>query len=212
MKFRKLFWMIAVAMMAFVLAACGNTGGDNADGGDNSNASGAVELSKTETVESPDFGGSISVSYPDGWFFQSDGGGLFITNNEDAIGTSGPEDLDDIPVGTVVVTVSVIPSEMAGLMVTTDDEVTPAALIDAFSAFMGGEDFPEFGDTEELTIDGNSAARVSGSNDKMTASIYAINKDGNYTVGLGATRPDEAAANADVIQAILASATFTASE
>lgn len=212
MKFRKLFWLTTLAMMALVFAACnttGDAGGDN-NGGD-ANASSAVDLSQTETVEAPEFGGSISVSYPEGWFFQGEGGAILISNNEEAITSSSMDDLSQIPEGTVVVTLSIIPAEATAAM-GLGDAVTPASIIDTFSAFMPSEDMPEFGDVEELTIDGNPAARTTGSDDVASASMYAIDKGGNFTFGFGATRADEAGANAELIQAIIASATFTASE
>ncbi len=215
MKTRKLFWLVALTVMATIFAACGGdqaAGGDTAGGGDdNANASSAVELSQTETVDAEEFGGSISVSYPEGWAFQGEGGAILIANSEETLAIEDPASVDEIPAGSVLLTVSIIPGEMAGAMGLTGD-VTPKAIIETFSAFMTGDDMPEFGDIEELTIDGNPAARMSGSDDKMNATMYAIDKGGNFTFGFGATRADEAGANAELIQAIIASATFTASE
>jgi len=93
-----------------------------------------------------------------------------------------------------------------------EGDVTPSAIIELFSGFMVGDEMPELGDIEELTIDGNPAAKTTGSDDKMGAAVYAIDNGGNFTFGFGATRADEADANADVIQAIIASAKFTAAE
>lgn len=211
MKLRNLIWITSLAVIALIFAAC-DTGGDAAGGttGGDANASSVPALSQTETVESPEIGGSISVSYPEGWFVNGAGGNFLISNSEEALASSGPEDFDEIPAGTVVVTISVIPGEMASAMGVQGD-VTPAAIIGVFSGFMGGEGMPDFGDAEELTIDGNAAARSTGSDDKMTATLYAIDKSGSFVFGFGATRVDEADANADLIQAIIASTTFTAS-
>lgn len=214
MKLRKLFWLTSLAVMALIFAACGNDGGaadgGNNDGGD-ADASGAVELTQTETIESAEFGGTLSVSYPEGWFVSGEGGGFLISNSEEALASSGPEDFDEIPEGTVVVTVTMIPGEMAGAM-GVEGDVTPAAIIDVFSGFMGGEDMPAFGDVEELTINGNPAAKTTGSDDTMSATLYAIDNDGNFAFGFGATRSDEADQHAAVIEAIISSASFTASE
>jgi len=211
MKLRNLIWLTSLAVIALVFAAC-DSGGDASGGttGGDANASSAPALSQTETIESPEMGGSMSVSYPEGWFVSGEGGGFLISNSEEALASSGPEDFDEIPTGTVVVTISIIPGEMAAAMGVQGD-VTPTAIIDVFSGFMGGEGMPEFGDVEELTIDGNAAARTTGSDDKMTATLYAIDKGGSFAFGFGATRVDEAEANAALIQSIIASATFTAS-
>lgn len=212
MKTRKLFWLVALTVMATIFAACGGdqaAGGDG--GGDNANASSAVNLSQTETIEAAEMGGSIDVSYPEGWVVQGAAGSIIVANSEETIAIEDPTNADEIPAGSVLISMSVIPGEMAGAMGLTG-EVTPSMIIETFSAFMAGEDMPEFGDIEELTIDGNPAARIIGSDDTMSATMYAIDKGGNFTFGFGVTRVDEGDANADLIQSIIASATFTAAE
>lgn len=216
MKTRKLFWLVALSIMIVIFAACDATASNNGDGGNgdsgnDANASSAVELSQSETIEAAEFGGSITVNYPEGWFVQGEGGAVIITSNEDAASIEDPASLDEIPAGTVLVSASVVPAEMAGLMGAGEDS-TPADIIELFSGFMAGEDMPEFGEIEEIEIDGNPAARTTGSTDLMSATMYAIEKDGNFTFAFGVTRPDEADANAEVIQAIAASMEFTASE
>ena len=211
MKLRNFIWITSLTIIALVFAAC-NSGGDAAGGttGGDANASSATELTQTETVESPEMGGTLSVSYPEGWFVTGEAGSFIISSSEEALASSGPEDFDEIPAGTVLIVINIIPTEMASAMGVQGD-VTPAAIIEVFSGFMGGDDMPEFGDVEELTIDGNAAARTTGSDDKMTATMYAIDKSGSFAFGFGVTRVDEAAANADLIQAIIASATLTPS-
>ncbi len=211
MKLRNVIWIISLTMIALVFAAC-DTGGDATGGttGGDANASSAPDLSQTETVDVAELGGSLSVSYPEGWFVSGEGGGFIISNSEEALASSGPDDFDEIPEGTVVVSITMIPGEMASAMGIQGD-ATPTVILDTFSGFMAGEGMPEFGDVEELTIDGSAAARTSGSDDKMTAALYAIDNEGVFTFGFGATRADEAEANADLIQAIIASATYTPS-
>jgi len=216
MKTRKMFWLFALTMMAVIFAACGGDaaqGGDGGDAGDagDANASSAVELSQTETIEAAEFGGSISVSYPEGWVVQGEAGAIMVANSADTLAIEDPSAVDEIPAGSVMISMSVIPGEMAGAMGLTA-ESTPAEVIELFSSFMGGEGMPEFGDVEELEIDGNAAARATGSDDTMTATLYAVEKDGNFTFGFGATRPDEVDQFAETIQAVVASATFAAAE
>ena len=71
---------------------------------------------------------------------------------------------------------------------------------------------PEFGDVSELTIDGDAAAVTSGTNDKISATLYAIDKDGNFAFGFGATKAGEQDEHADLIKAIVSSVSFTPSE
>jgi len=216
MKTRKLFWLFALSIMAVVFAACGGdaaTGGGDGDGGgdDSAQASSAVELSQTETIDAPEFGGSISVSYPEGWVVQGEGGAIVIASSQEVAEIQDPSAAEEIPEGAVLISASVIPGEMAGAM-GIEGDVNPTAIIETFTGIMSGDDMPEFGDIEELQIDGNDAARTTGSNDLMSATMYAIDNGGNFTFGFGATRPDEVDQHAATIEAILASTTFTASE
>jgi len=212
MKLRKSIWIISLTVIALIFAAC-DTGGDATGGttGGDANASSAPDLSQTETVEAADLGGSVSVSYPEGWFVTGEGGNFIISNSEEAIASSGPDDFEEIPAGTVLVSSSVIPGEMAASMGVAED-AGPAAFLEVFADFMGGDGMPEFGDVEELTVDGNAAARAVGSDDKMTGALYAIDKDGVFIFGFGVTRADEGDANAELIQAIIASTTVTTTE
>lgn len=211
MKLQKVFWTIAVAVMAVILAACGNNAGGDSGGGDtnNSSASSAPALTQTETADSPELGGSVSVSYPEGWTALSAAGSISLSNNADALEASS--DLSSIPAGTVFVNVSVIPAEMAGLMVTAE-EINPVAVVETFKGFVAeGDDAPTFGDIEETTIEGSPAAMVTGSDDEADAILIALEKDGAYILVLGGASKGELAGNTDLIKAIAGSASFTAS-
>lgn len=210
MKIRKLIWITSLAVIALIFAACdtgGDAGGGDTDGGNN--ASSAVELSETQTVELADIGGSISISYPEGWFFTEQGGSVIVSNNEEAMAATGAD--FEVPEGVVLVNLNVVPGEMAGLM-GVEGDLTPLSVLEVFSGFMTGDDMPEFGEPAELTISGKPAASINGSDDQMSATIYVVDVDGTFIVGVGATRADEAGANADLIQSIVASVTFTAAE
>lgn len=211
MKTRKLIWITSLAVIALIFAACdtggGDAGGGDADGGNN--ASSAVELSETQTVEMADIGGSISISYPEGWFYTEQGGSVIVSNNEEAMAATGAD--FEVPEGVVLVNVNIVPGEMAGLM-GVEGDLTPLSVLEVFSGFMTGDDMPEFGEPAELTIDSKPAASITGSDDQMSATIYVVDVDGTFIVGVGATRAGEADANADIIQAIVASVTFTAAE
>gem|GEM_PF-3041594 len=169
------------------------------------------ESTETTTVESGEFGGTITVNFPEGWVAEGDNGAVLIANSEEVMAIEDPTSVDEIPQGSVLISLSIIPGDIIEVLGLTPDS-SPAEVIELFSSFMGGDSMPEFGETEEFEVDDNEAARSTGSDATISATLYAVEKDGNFTFGFGATRPDEVDQFADTIQAIIASATFTATE
>lgn len=206
MKLNKLFLLLSAVMMVVVMAACSDAG--TTDDGDSGNEDGVdVSLSQTETIEAQGLG-NISVSYPEGWVAQGESGAVIIASSEDVLAIEDPASVDEIPAGSVLISVTIIPTEMGDSLGLSED-ASPNDVIDVFSALMTGEDFPELSESEDVTIGGKPAAVTRGSDDKLNASIYAIVSDNVFIVGLGATRPDEADQHTATIEAILGSVTFT---
>lgn len=170
-----------------------------------------LELPESTTVDVPELGGSIFVSYPEGWVTQDQSGAILLGTSEEALAIQDPTQIDEIPTGTVIVNVTIIPAEMAGFMGLAED-ATPADVLDTFLSFVSGEGMPEFSDIEEMTIDDTLAARAVGQDDTVALNLYVLDNGDAFVVGFGATRADEAEEQAETIQAIVASAQFTVSE
>ncbi len=212
MKARKLFWLFALSIMAVIFAACGGdaANGGGGEGGGDADASSAVELTQTETVDAEEFGGSISVSYPEGWVAQSEAGAIFVGTSEEALAIDDPTTAE-IPEGAAIMNITVLPAEMGSVM-GIEADASAADVLGVFTAFMAGDDMPEFSDVEEIDVDGATVATTTGNDENFTATIYAVVNDGTFVIGFGATRADEAGSKDAIFQAIVTSASFTAAE
>ncbi|GEM_PF-2728098 len=169
----------------------------------------SADLPQSLTVSLEDLGGEMTVSYPDGWFAMDDLGSILISNTEDAF-TMDPS-IDDVPPRTVVVNMTILPAEMGSVM-GLDADPTVTEVLELVAQFMAGGDVPEFGEIEEIEINGITAAQTSGSDDSVAMTLYTVIQDRGFVIGLGATRADEAGSQDELIQSIVASTIFTATD
>lgn len=167
-----------------------------------------IHLAQSETIHSLIFGGDISVSYPDGWFISEEYSHFLISNHEESIESDNIDEAEGISAGTIIISLTIIPNDTV-YMLGIEGEVTPVSVMDFFSTFIANEDFPEFTDTKEVKIGEFSSAYITASDDQMSVVLYIVEKDGDFIFGFGATHPEESYLYTELIQAIIASATFT---
>lgn len=189
MNMRKWFGLMLVLMLAFVLAACGGDGDDdggNSDGDNNSASS--VALPQTITSEDPNFGGSLTVSYPEGWVAQDAGGAVAVANSQETLDTAqaatGAPDMGD---NAVFATIQALGPQMLSFFMDEGAEMSPAAVLNA-TLLSGSEDEEgvEIGEVQEETLNGKSAATVvatsSGESGEGRIFGVAVEVNGGYVV------------------------------
>jgi len=167
-----------------------------------------VALPQSITMDMSDFGGNVTVNYPEGWVARDEASAIVIASSEDALEINDPATLEDLPEGTVVISITVIPADMAGLM-GIEGEITPASIVETFTSFIEDSAMPEFSEVEEVQLNGDLAARSSGTTEILSAVLYAVEKDGDFTFAFGSTRADEYDVYAEEIEAIISSTEFT---
>ena len=218
MNMRKWFGLMLVLMLAFVLAACGGDGDDdNGNDGDSSSASG-TDLSQSITSEDPNFGGSITVNYPEGWVAMENGGGVSLSESQETLDLAQSA-TDTAPVleeNTIAVTISPLAPEVVSFFIEEGQEATPAILLEA-TILSGGTETIDAEPVEIVDINGKSGATVVAvsNNPDEPGRIFAVAVavgDG-YVLVAAITNPDETDYD-DTVRAIAGAveATFPVAE
>ncbi len=218
MTFRSVKALLIMALLIFVLAACGNN--DNSTPNTTSPTqtttttdTSGVNLSQSVTT-TDDAGGVLTANYPEGWFAQEFGGSIGI-GNAAAVFTSNAQ---SIPSGQVVGTVLALPTEMLGLLGLGDN---PTA-IDVLANFMNttlNED-PEsqytVGEPEAFTTNNKNAVIQTGTgtdaNGTSDVAFVMVESGGGFIL-LSFVAPQGEIAGYDAqIRAIAGSAEYTVPE
>jgi hypothetical protein len=202
MKMHKLILLVALSVMALFSVACDDVATPIDDN--------TIQLTQTETIQIDDFGLSVSVSYPSGWFISNESGAILLANSEEALAISDFSS-SEFPVGSAVMTITVIPPEMGGVM-GIEEGASSVDILDVFVQFMSGDGMPTFSDIEEVTINDATIAHTTGSDEDVSATIYALATESSYLMGFGATRADEAGSQSDTFEAIIASTVVNTGE
>mgnify|MGYP006921612375 CR=1 FL=1 len=164
-------------------------------------------LIHTEIVDVPDFGGKVTLGYPDGWYLRNDNGTILLSNNDHALITDEIPDFDQLTDDTIIIGVFVLAKDLVPLL-GIEGDVTPSAIINMFYGFLSGGDMPELTPPIEFTMNDYPTAYATGHDDNMNVTIYVLDKDGDFTFAFWANDVNHIA-NIDVVEAIIASVTFT---
>jgi hypothetical protein len=205
MNTRKTLLLLSLVVVALIAAACGSTGDTDSDNDTTENTT--IELAQTYTGDDST-GGSITVNYPEGWFQSGDvNNGLTFTN---------VENVDEIEPGTVVesgqmmTVVMVISADLAPLMAGSD-EVTSLNILTGFSAFFAeGDDAPEMGASEEVTVAGTTGAVATGDSAAGSVIMMVMPRDGGaYVMSFAMAATGELDSVRPTVEAIITSAEYT---
>jgi len=199
MKFRSLFWMMTIPVLAFLLVACGgDTPAPTAE-------SDTTALSQQATFEGGILGGAFTVSFPDAWNHQLGESDIRLSNNADIINLENEP--ATFPEGTVAMSVSMTPA--------ADAQGIPnvTALVQTFVDFsQSSSPAPEFGEIETITLDGREAAKTVGTIEGSDNLILALDLDGNIVLAIVIAPEGEIINHIDTINAIVASVTLSPAE
>lgn len=197
------------AILSLLLVACGATADDGGDA--DSSSAGSVNLSQSLSFDD-EVGGSVTLNYPDGWASNTDTGLITLASSEELI-TENPDSPES---GQVLTSVIVLPPEMASIFVSGGEEVSVVSLANSFPTTFG-EGSETFSEVEETTIDGKTAAILTGEIESEDAAIsvviVAIALEGDsYAIILGGTALGESDSIRVTIEAIAGSVSYTAGE
>jgi hypothetical protein len=211
MKLNKFGQMALLLIVALLVAACGGGGSDTSGGGGDAGGSGDAgsSVNLSQNISSTDFsGGTVTVSYPEGWAARESSGNVTIGNSEAALdaGASGA-----IPADVVNINVSATPGMAAAAAATS-----PVEMMTMFSQASGGM-FTLEGEVEELQVGGKAAAYQEGmvSAEGQTAAIALLIidlGDGIYGQVLGGAAEGQIGQYESQIKAIGGSITYAAAE
>lgn len=203
MRTHKLFLGLML-VLSMVLVACGGAAAPAAT--EAAPTTPALTGSATWAIEGL---GSLSVNHPADWTVVVDEG-IAMSNNKDADLVAGLN--DDVPADTVVINIAFLPDAIAS-QIPVEGELTPASFLTAFLGNIGSAaDAPTFGEVTATTIGGNVAARTIGASDKVDGIVTAVKIEGGFIVAVGGTQKGGLAAFQATVDAIVASAKFTAAE
>lgn len=167
----KVFSLAALALLAFILAACGG-GGNNTGGAGGNTSSGAANLSQTYTA--PD--NSITVRLPEGWEAEGGAGSVAITNNK--AGLENTEAANEMPADTVFIIYSAFPADQAAAMTGGTDRPALRDLVTPLSATIPDSE-GQLGEPADIKFGGKDAVRVNGSSDNLETILIIIDEGEN---------------------------------
>ncbi len=194
MKLRRLSWLLFVAILALMLAACGGGGDDGGDGG--------VDLSQSYDNE------GLSFNYPEGWVVLDNGfGQVMLASNQETLDLMTGGDSAGPPSSQVGVSIMLMPMEEAGM----GDDVTPMSVMEMLLPGMQEEGEAEFTEPSEETIEDKATARVEGSDENVQAAIIIVDiGNGTFVMATGAAAPGELDDFNDEINAIIGTMSYSA--
>jgi hypothetical protein len=130
---------------------------------------------------SPITGGSAQVAYPDGWAIQPDGTGEVILLANDANVLTAPD--SDLQAQQVGITISLIPTELAGLSVAEGTTPSSVAILQYFlQTQTGGLNGITFGDITNISVGSKNGAQVQGSTAQDDALVLVIEAPNAYVL------------------------------
>lgn len=165
-------------------------------------------IALSQSIESGNDDGVLTVNYPDGWFAESQGDAAVIITNEEALLATG--DAGSPPVleaGQAVLIVSVVNGEDFSFFLEEGEELTSTRFVEIFSTIMGNEESSET-IAEEITIDGESAAIATMVSEGQGITIISKELDNNFLLLLAITPLEEQEENQDLFKSIISSASY----
>jgi hypothetical protein len=197
---RKMMMLTLMAVLSLVLVACGGGDAESGDGGGGDTP--AVELAQELTsTDATGTGLTVSASVPEGWSAETEGQIIAATREELIAGgpTSGTES------GDMLLLVTALPTEMAGVMVPEGD-ATPAAILEVFSGqFLSSIEGVDIGDVEDATVAGKAVSRVNATSEEGDFALYAFEQDAAIVIMLTGAASGEIGDRTATFEAILGS-------
>lgn len=130
---------------------------------------------------SPLTGGSAQVAYPDAWTVQTDSTGEMVRLANDAIILTAPD--SDLQAQQVGISISLIPTELAGLSVAEGTTPSPIAILQYFlQTQTDGLNGITFGDITLVTVGSKNGAQVQGSTTQDDALVLVIEAPNAYVL------------------------------
>ncbi|MEQ8671794.1 MAG: hypothetical protein RLP44_16035 [Aggregatilineales bacterium] len=218
MNMRKWFGLMLVLMLAFVLAACGGDSDDDNDSDGDSSSASSADLSQSITAEDPNFGGSLTVNYPEGWVATDSGGVISLAESQATLdlAQNATDTAPALEENTVFVSITPLAPELVSIFIEEGQTATPAILLDA-TILAGGTDTLDVQPVEITDINGKSGATVSAvsTNADEPGRLFAVAVavDNGYVIVTAITNPDETDFD-DTVRAIAGAveATFPVAE
>ena len=216
MTFRSVKAILIMALLIFVLAACGgddNTPDATSPAQTTTTDTSGVNLSQSITT-TDDAGGVLTTSYPEGWFAQEFGGSIGI-GNAAAVFTS---DAQSIPSGQVVGTVLALPTEMLGLLGLGENPSAVDVLANFMNTTLNEDPDSQYtvGEPQSFTTNGKNAVMQTGTGTDTNGTsdvAFVMVESGAGFILLSFVAPQGEIAGYDAqIRAIAGSADYTVPE
>lgn len=205
MLYKRSLLFVLSTILSVILVACGGS----ADGDGSGDGAESVDLSQSLSYED-EMGATVTISYPEGWVSSAENGSAAFATSEEVLDMATGADLPAVESGQVVAIMLALPSEMVSFFVEEGEDVSPTAIANSFVGDMAS-DTATIGDVEEATLNGKSAAVVTGSEDGTDLVLVAIDLgDGNYAIIFGATAEGEAGEIRPTIEGMAGSIEYAA--
>ncbi len=205
MKTQKMLIISSMVILALVMTACGGGGGGASSGG------GSVNLSQSVEASSPELGGGVKVSYPEGWVANTElvPGGVALASKA-SIFESGAADLSALGLSNEdsAMILFAFPAEIASAFGAAGG--APKDIIGTLASTMGQSIGGEMtlGEPADVTIGSATGAKVTGSSAQGDIVIYLVENNGGLILGVGVTASGQAANREATFLAIMGTAQF----
>ncbi len=196
--------LVFSAILSLLLVACGATAGNDGDGDAQ-----AVSLPQNLSYEDSS-GGTISVDYPEGWVSDTINDSINLASSEELLEQASSGGAPNPASGEVLTTVFIVSPDMAAFFIGDSEESSVLALANAFASDSSSEE-ETIGEAEEITINGNSAAIVTGNTEGVDIVLTVVDLgEGSYAMTLGGTAEGEGDSIRATVEAIAASLSYEA--
>jgi hypothetical protein len=200
MDYRVMLRAMLMLLIAFGVAACDTGSADPVEVG---------ELSQIFTGQD-NFGGELTVNYPEGWVQGGDVNGVILANNNEILENNlqtNPTDED------AVALISLLPANVASSMVNDPSDVSPMAVLQSFKQSLEQGPNPlELGEVESITINGREGAVTKGSSAQGDNLIVMVDAGGAYVNLVGITAEGQMERYREAFERIAGNVSYTLPE
>lgn len=192
---RYLFWL--VVLFPVVLAAC------NPSQQASPTAEAATQsIALPESFSREENGQTFQFNYPSGWVVADDFGMISLANSQEVLDLISSTNIEEVslPANSVGLQITQLPADQLPAEIDS-----PLSLLTMMTQSAAGDGAPTFGSPEELTINGNAAARVTLTlPEGGSGAIYSLKAGDNYlfVVAVSPSYTDYAATTAAILQTI----------
>lgn len=203
MKIQKPLIISLLAILALLMTACGGGGGGTGGG--------SINLSQSVEASSPELGGGVKVSYPEGWTANTElvPGGVALASKA-SIFESGASDLSALGLGAddSAMILFAFPAELASAFGAAGG--APKDIIGTLASTMGQSIGGEMtlGEPTDITIGSATGAKVTGSSSQGDIVVYLVENNGGLILGVGVAASGQAANREATFLAIMGTAEF----